>query len=196
MGRSVHVPSCAHSKLGVSFILGRRMTMRGVCSFIAVLLLTVYVSAQQPTSPSVGRASSCPIALHVQIDGRAIAQSASDRKNGGDGALLNLNFGAKGSLKVMAAIITVHGSGPSGRYQPVGHQVESSDSLQVVELGQEGGAPLVSREVRVRFPLVSQVELTELRYADGTIWHSSADANCIVSPSHLVLVDAVAQPHD
>ena len=170
--------------------------MRGACFFIAALSLTGYVVAQQPASPTVGRGSSCPIALHVQIDGRLIARSASDSKNGGDGALLNLNFGAKGSLKVVAAVITVHGSAASGRYQPVGHQVESSDSIQVLELGQESGAPLVNRDVRVKFPLVSQVELTELRYADGTIWHPSADANCIVSPSHLLLVDAVAQPHD
>jgi hypothetical protein len=170
--------------------------MRGACFLIAALSLAGYVSAQQPMSPSAGRSSSCPIAFHVQIDGRAIAQSASDRKNNGDGALLDLNFGAKGSLKIVAAIITVHGSSPSGRYQPAGRQVDPSDSLQVVELAQEGGAALVSREVRVRFPLVSQVELTELRYSDGTTWHPSADASCIVSPSHLVLVDAVAQPRD
>ena len=79
--------------------------MRGACFFVAALSLTGYVIAQQPASPPVGRSSSCPIALHVQIDGRLIARSASDSKNGGEGALLNLNFGAKGSLKVAAAVL-------------------------------------------------------------------------------------------
>jgi hypothetical protein len=162
--------------------------MRAAC-FLAVILFAGYASAQQQPTPS-----QCPIALHVQIDGRAIARSASDSKNGGEGALLDLNFGQNGSSKLVAAMITVHGSTPSVRYQPVGHEVEPSDSLQVLELGREGGTSLVNREVWVRFPLVSQVELTELHYADGTVWHSSSGANCVVSPSHLLLVNAVAQP--
>ena len=167
--------------------------MRGAC-FVAVILLAGSASAQQqPTSAPIERSSSCPIALHAQINGRAIVRSTSDIKNNGDGALLDLNFGPNGSSRLVAAIITVHGSTPSSRYQPVGRQVEPSDLLQVLELGLEGGASLVNREVRVRFPFVSQVELTELRYADGTVWHSSSGANCVVAPSHLLLVNAVAQ---
>ena len=164
--------------------------MRGACFFAIILLAGSASAQQQPTSPPVERSSSCPIALHVQIDGRAIARSASDIKNNGDGALLDFNFGPNGSSKLVAAIITVHGSTPSGRYQPVGRP---SDLLQVLELGREDRASFVNREVRIRFPFVSQVELTELRYADGTVWHSSSGAICVVSPSHLLLVNAVAQ---
>jgi hypothetical protein len=135
---------------------------------------------------------SCPAGFSVQIDGRAVAHSASDLKRP-VGAVLNFQFAPDRSAKLLAASITVHGTPVTDRYQKIEQQAVNDDATrQHLTLLAPQGEALISSGVSVNFPMVSSVELNELRYDDGYVWHSTASAVCSVTPSKLRLIDAVA----
>jgi hypothetical protein len=174
--------------------------MRQSCLLITLLSAGVSLSAQQFLPSTPAKSAACPIGFSAQVNGRAIARSVEDQKKKGDGPFLKLTFGRREAPKLMSASITVHGSSSSDRYLPVDKRFEENktdkNKTQTFDLDSgHGAAELANSEVRLnKILFVSWVEVTDLRYADGSTWHVSSDAQCRAVPSKLHLVDAAATP--
>ncbi|MGD0446065.1 MAG: hypothetical protein ABSA39_19190 [Edaphobacter sp.] len=164
--------------------------MRNAFLLLTLLSAGVSISAQQ-TIPATS--ADCPIGFTAHVNGRAIVRTVEDRKKNGDGPLLELTFGRRDALKMLSASITVHGSDSSSRYLPV-NQRSGENATQTFELRSENGATdLTNAEVWLNKVLfVSWVELTEMKYADGSAWHASSGVQCRAVPSKFLLVDAAA----
>jgi dipeptidyl aminopeptidase/acylaminoacyl peptidase len=161
----------------------------------AFLLLTLLsVGASIPAQQIIPSGNEgCPIGFSAQLNGRAIARTVEDQKKNGDGPLLELTFGRRDSLKMLSASITVHGLSSSNRYLPV-NQRSDEKATQTFELRPvNGAADLTNAEVWLnKILFVSWVELTEMKYADGSAWHASSGVQCRAVPSKFLLVDATA----
>jgi len=70
---------------------------------------------------------------------------------------------------------------------------ESASGTQVLNLEREGTDALRYSEAWASMQLISWIELTELRYENKTVWHPSGETHCSITPSKLLLIDAVAQ---
>ena len=167
--------------------------MRSVVTFIATLSFSGILSAQQPALVAP-QPSQCPSGFSVRVDGRAIARSISDLKQHDNGPLLDIFLPQKPASKLVGATIKIHGSNPSsGNYLPVGKNAVPASGAQVLNLEREGTETLRYIETWANAQLISWVELTELRYEDKTVWRPSGETHCGVTPSKLLLIDAVAQ---
>ncbi|HTF68029.1 MAG TPA: hypothetical protein VK638_35650 [Edaphobacter sp.] len=165
--------------------------MRAIHMVVALFALSGVALCQQPQS---SYPSSCPAGFTVRVDGRAIAHSASDLGKSGNGALLDVRFITTRASRLIAAAITVHGSLPTSRYQPVhGQDGSDGETSQRLTLNAGKDEALTSSTVATKFPMVNWVELNELRYEDGSVWQSTARNQCKITPSKLLLIDAVAQ---
>lgn len=169
--------------------------MRNVLLVLALLSTGCYVSAQQITPLRPAKSEMCPIGFGAQIDGRAIARTVEDEKKNGDGPLLELTFKRRDAQKILSASVIVHGLYSSNRYLPV-NEPSDENRTQAFQLDQNHAASgLTAAEVRVNQMLsVSWVEVTELKYSDGSAWHMSSEGQCRAVPSKLLLIDATARP--
>jgi hypothetical protein len=162
----------------------------------SILLLTVLSAsaslwAQQTAGAKPWSGDGCPIGFGAQVNGRAIVRTVEDRKKNGDGPLLELMFAVHDTPRIVSASVMVHGLSSSDRYLPVSQRPDENIS-QRFELGGERGVGLTEAEVRMnRILFVRWAEVTDLRYADGTVWHASPEAQCRTVPSKLLLVDAM-----
>jgi hypothetical protein len=164
--------------------------MRNAFLLLTLLSVGASISAQQ-IIPS--GSEGCPIGFSAQLNGRAIARTVEDQKKNGDGPLLELTFGRLDALKMLSASITVHGLSSSNRYLPVDKRSDA-DTTQTFELRPlNGAADLTNAEVWLnKILFVSWVELTEMKYSDGSAWHPSSGVQCRAVPSKFLLVDATA----
>jgi hypothetical protein len=171
--------------------------MRQSCLLITLLSAGISVSAQQVLPSTTAKSVACPIGFSAQVSGRAIARSIDDQKKSDDGPLLELTFGRREAPKLMSASVTVHGLTSSNRYLLVDNRSDEN-TTQTFDLGSgHGAAELANSEVRLnKILFVSWVEVTDLRYADGSTWHVSSEAQCRSVPSKLLLVDATATPSE
>jgi hypothetical protein len=169
--------------------------MRNALLVLALLSISCYVSAQQITPVRPAKSDMCPIGFGVQIDGRAVARTVEDEKKNGDGPLLELTFKRRDAQKILSANVIVHGLYSSNRYLPI-NKPSDENRMQTFQLDQNDGASgLTAAEVRVNQMLsVSWVEVTELKYSDGSAWHTSSEGQCRVVPSKLLLIGATAMP--
>jgi hypothetical protein len=167
--------------------------MRNAILFLTMLSASVCMSAQQTSSTKVATSEGCPIGFGAQINGRAIAQTAADQKKNGSGPLLEMTFSVRGAAKIVSANVTVHGLSSSDRYLPV-DQHSDENAAQTFELDRASGAAgLTNAAVWLnKILFVNWAEVTELKYADGSVWHESSDSQCRAVPSKLLLVDATA----
>jgi hypothetical protein len=165
--------------------------MRNAFLFLTLLSAGVFVSAQQTNFTKLYKSEGCPIGFGAQVNGRAIARTAEDQKKIGDAPLLDLTFRRRDTPRILSASVTVHGLSSSNRYLPV-DKGSDENTTQTFDLG--GAAGLTDTEILVtKMLFVNWVEVTELRYANGSEWHASSEQQCRVVPSKLRLVDATAQ---
>jgi hypothetical protein len=169
--------------------------MRNALLVLAMLSTSCYVSAQQITPFSPATSELCPIGFVARIDGRAIARTVEDEKKNGDGPLLELSFKRRDAQKILSANVIVHGLYSSNRYLPV-NKPSDENRTQAFQLDRNHAASgLTAAEVRVNQMLfVNWVEVTELKYSDGSAWHASSEGQCRAVPSKLLLIDATATP--
>jgi len=162
--------------------------MRNAFLLLTLLSAGAFVPAQQ-IIPSEG----CPIGFGAQVNGRAIARTIEDQKKNGDGPLLELTFERRDALKIVNASVTVHGLSASNRYLPVDKRPDENATQTFALRPENGAADLTNADVWLSKILsVSWVELTGMKYADGSAWHASPDAQCRAVPSKLLLVNATA----
>lgn len=164
--------------------------MRNAFLLLTVLSAGVYVSAQQSSVGKPPQSEACPIGFGAQVNARDIARKAEDVKKNGDGPLLELTFGQRGTPKVMGAVVKVHGVMSSNSYLLMDER-SGADMTQTFDLG--GAAGLTDTSVSVtKLSYVDWAEVTELRYADGSSWHASSKGGCRAVPSKFRLIDATA----
>ena len=137
----------------------------------------------------------CPVFFGAQIDVRAVARTIDDMHQNPDAPLLRLTFGP--GRTILSTNVVIHGSQGSGLLLPVAGQSgqKTADTTQNFELKRLSGQPTVAdAEVRVtQLRLVRWAELTEVTFADGSIWHPTSDAQCRAVPSLFHLASASAQ---
>ena len=174
--------------------------MRNVCVVPVLLAASAGVTAQHATATkpaaiaTPAMVTGCPVAFGAEVDGRARAQAIGDQEKRRDAPLLRLFFGRLDAPKIVGASVTVHGRVASSRYLPVGVRSDA-ERTQSFELDRDlGPMGLTEREVSVtKMAFVRWADVTELRYADGSVWHESGDAQCRAVPSGFRLVDAAAR---
>jgi hypothetical protein len=144
-------------------------------------------------SADAHRSEGCPVRFGAAVSSRAVIHTANDLPADGSAVLLQLSFMGTGAPKIAKASVRVHGWVPARRFVPVG-SAPPEDRTQVFQLVDTSGTSgLVNRDVRVNRMLVRWAEITELRYADGSVWKTSQDSYCRATPSLFHLVDAVAR---
>ena len=133
----------------------------------------------------------CPIAISARRwapGGMALAQ---DRNAEPEGRRLYLHFitGLKSGL--VAATVTLHGTDGKARAELTADGTSGPELQETFQLKGDPNAPIRSSSVSLRhLANVRWVAITELRFADGTSWHESADASCHITPNGFRLVDA------
>ena len=158
-----------------------------------LLLLTMFSASvcgmsQQTIASGPAAIEGCPIGFAAQVNARVIARSIDDEKKHGDAPLLELAFRHDGS-PIVSASVAVHGWSASNRFLPV-FQSSAGQTAQMFELV-SGAAGLRESEVRPdKVLFVDWVEVTGLKYADGSVWDKSADVQCRVDVSKFRLVGA------
>ena len=137
----------------------------------------------------------CPVLFGAQVDGRAVARSADDAHQNPDAPLLRLTFSPERTI--LGVNVVIHGSQSSGLLMPAAGQFGQAkgDTTQNFELKRLSGQQTIAdAEVRVtQLRLVRWAELTEVRFADGSAWHPTSDAQCRAVPSLFHLASATAQ---
>jgi hypothetical protein len=171
--------------------------MRGFSLLAVLLSVGAGLPAQQvvrgqwevPDITSVG----CPVSFGASLSARAIAHSARD---GGEqdqnSKLVELRFGRSDALAVVGAQVVIHGLAENARVLPVAGapKGELSQTFQLKAVSDSSG--LTEHDVWVSKMIVRWAEVTELRYADGSVWRPSKGAYCRSVPSMYQPVNAEA----
>ncbi|MCU1222043.1 MAG: hypothetical protein JWQ42_136 [Edaphobacter sp.] len=100
---------------------------------------------------------------------------------------LEVKLGQKDAAGIVSADVTVHGYSAKRRVMPTvsGAEPDASESFRIAG---EAASLLIKEIWMHRVNTVSWVELNEVEYANGFVWHSSAKARCSAVPSKLLLV--------
>jgi hypothetical protein len=173
--------------------------MRNSLLLLSVLSTCILVSAQEASPgklttfsiPAVGQG--CPVNFGAQIDSRVVVRSIGDGPQNPNSQALKVTFRRVDTPTIVNASVTVHGMSSARRYLPVGQRSEANMS-QTFELKPSQGSDLRQAEVEItKMALVRWAEVTELRFADGSTWHTSAGEHCRATPSGFRLVSLSAQ---
>jgi hypothetical protein len=101
---------------------------------------------------------------------------------------LQFNFVGSDESKVVKAEITVHGISGQTRVLPASSATEQ-DSTETFTLRSENGQVLLHSSVWLnRLNGVSWTELTNIEFANGTVWHASSTSRCSAIPSRTLLI--------
>jgi hypothetical protein len=100
---------------------------------------------------------------------------------------LEVKVGRKDAAGIVSADVTVHGYSARRRVLPTvsGADPDASESFRITG---EAASLLIKEIWMHRVNTVSWVELNEIEYANGSVWHSSAGARCNAAPSKFLLV--------
>jgi hypothetical protein len=157
----------------------------------SLLALSAFAGAQESPLVLPYVENSCPINFGAQVNGRAIARTVEDQNRHGNSPLLDLTFKRLDGVYIVSASVTVHGTSSGSVYLPVDQGV-GKVATQTFELArQQEGAGLSHAAVYVdKMSLVKWSEITELKFADGVVWHATANSHCRARINLLRLVDA------
>jgi hypothetical protein len=177
------------SKLITYLIEGWRLIMRSALSLILPLVFAASMSAQvnQSGAPHVlspgEMLRGCPINFSVKREAGLVVRNAKDAKADGDGQGLQLNFGRP----VVEASLTVHGFSARSRMLPTDNaQGNASQTFHLTRRSDADG--FSSYEIWTqKIVSISWVELTEVKYLDGTEWHPAKTLTCYAEPGLLLL---------
>lgn len=102
---------------------------------------------------------------------------------------LDLNFADAGALRIVRATLTVHGASGEAHAVPAG-TTPDSDAVETFRLHADAGTEgLLHSEVWLKeMSAVSWVDLTEIKYANGTVWHASSASKCRAVPNSFLLI--------
>jgi hypothetical protein len=134
----------------------------------------------------------CPVGFRAEIDPRLTLREVRNGKQAADSTLVQLHFDSIEPKKVIvAASVTAHGFAPTSLFMQV-QQTPEENRTQAFELKGAGSAGgLMRTEVEVTaVPFVRWVELNQITFADGTVWHPAAGLACKAELSRFHYVSA------
>jgi hypothetical protein len=132
---------------------------------------------------------SCPVGFSASRTAAPTLTVAKRSKQNLPSLGLQLNFARLDASKIVKANITVHGASGKGHLMQAGTTTDS-ETTETFELHSNAGLErLFHSEISLKkMSAVSWVDLTEIEYADGSVWRASADSKCRAVPNSLLLV--------
>ncbi len=114
---------------------------------------------------------------------------AKDARAKRSGQGLQLTFHPQDAPKIMKVNVTVYGLSGEARVMPAGSG-SKADITEIFQLRPEAGAvDLLQSEIWMqKMSTVRWVDLTEIEYADGSVWRASESSRCRAAPDMFVLV--------
>ena len=181
----------------------------GPCTLLlsAVSLAVPSLAAQSVTPalmPGALWSRSCPVAFSAARQGGLVARTRSDEQPGT--YHLNLRFGPADGSRILEIKGVVHGFTAAPHAQRAGQSTpqvtplpSQSDVIPTSGPRQReqsfhltaGAGPHdeLTWDLRVhQVPVISSIDLLEIRMTDGTVWHPSAASTCRVTPDGYMLV--------
>ena len=152
----------------------------------SVLLLSAVPLAFAAGAPSP-QLDACPIGLTAQQDSNQALLAARAHPDA-PAQLLRLTIQNKRLPRIVEAEINIHGTSPKSRV--VGNDPHPEDTVKHVTLKSSvrGDQSVIETVTAEDLTSVASIEVKELRYADGTVWHVSTAAQCIANPDGVMLV--------
>jgi hypothetical protein len=169
--------------------------MRGVSGLLVLVMASVGAGAQgnahSEATVLAGAPSSvgCPVEFYAERRSATEIRYAKDGKQTrGQGLELKFAPGAD-PKKILKANVTVHGVSGAARVMPAGEN-SSDDVVEIFQLGAGAGEDSLRQSSlwTQRMGTVRWVDLTEIAYADGSVWRASEGARCRVEPNGFLLV--------
>ena len=165
-----------------------------VLLFAAASLPAQLTSHSNLTMPAMPAGSAgCPISFGAQVDSRAVARWTQNPAQKDPGRDLQLTFKPVDTAQILGASVIVHGLSGHERLLLVSDR-SLDDRTQSFDLERVSGrASLDQTNVLVtKMMSVEWAEVTELKYADGSVWHPSQSSQCQATPNRFQPVDASA----
>jgi hypothetical protein len=133
----------------------------------------------------------CPVGFSVQRRSAAeVNWASSEARDGVQGLGLGVVFVAKDAGRILKVDLTVHGMGAGPRMMPAAGGSPDGDVTEIFQLARGENLELPPGVWMRRVKSVRWVDLTEIEYADGSVWKAAAGSRCRVAPSLLVMVAA------
>jgi len=173
--------------------------MRNASLLVVLLLTSVGISAQQSADNAPGvfiahfqtplMLNSCPVNFAAQRQSSTEVRYANQGQEKSHGQGVQLTFTQRQTLEIVKVQVTVHGTSDKVRIIPAGSSA-NEDLTEIFQLErQPGTASLLRSSLWTRsMGSVSWVDLTEIEYADGYVWHKSKVSQCRATPSGLLLI--------
>jgi hypothetical protein len=173
-----------------------RSSMRQASAIFTMLLLSSVALTAQTASRGTNAiltagpvSASCPVGFYASRTAAPTLMVTKGSSQTPPNLGLQLNFSHTDTLKIAKASITVHGASTKGRFMPA-DTAEATDMTETFSLqGADTAQKLRHAEVWLtKMNAVSWVDLTEIEYVDGSVWHASRFSKCRAVPSNLLLV--------
>jgi hypothetical protein len=167
--------------------------MRGVSGLLVLVMASAGVWAQGNAHSEMTvltgspDSSGCPVGFSAERRSTTEVRYAKDGKQlRGQGLELKFDLQTK---KILKANVTVRGVTGAGRLMPAG-SAGSDDVAEIFQLGTGAGEESLRHSSiwTERVATVRYVDLTEISYADGSVWHASQGERCRVEPNGFLLV--------
>ena len=169
--------------------------MRGDSGLLILVMASVGALAQAnghigPTvfmGPPVS--TGCPVGFSAERQAAGVVRYAKGDQTQTHGQGLELKFDSRNDTrKIVKVNITVHGLDGSARVIPASEK-SSDDLAELFELTAAGDNSLRHSNIWTqRMSTIRWVDLTEVAYADGSVWLASASGRCRIEPSGFLLV--------
>ncbi len=128
----------------------------------------------------VAQLQSCPVGFRAEVDPRLTLREVRNGRKDSDSTRVRLSFTPADAKKtIVAASVTAHGFAPTSQFMLVGQTADDTRTQAFVLTQGRGAAGLVQTEVEVTVvPFVRWVELNQITYADGSVWHAAEGTTC------------------
>lgn len=170
--------------------------MRGVSGLLVLAMASAGVWAQGNAHSEMTvlagppDSSGCPVGFSAERRSTTEVRYAKDGRREIRGQGLELKFDSRTEpKKILKANVTVRGVTGAARVIPAG-RASVDDVAEIFQLGAATGEDRLrhSRIWTQRVSTVRWVDLTEISYADGSVWHASQGERCRIEPSKFLLV--------
>jgi hypothetical protein len=169
--------------------------MRGVSGLLVLVMASAGVLAQGNAHSEMTvlagppDSSGCPVGFSAERRSTTEVRYAKDgREIRGQG--LELKFDSQTEpKKILKANVTVRGVTGVARVMPAG-SASIDDVAEIFQLGAAVGEDSLRHSSiwTQRVATVRWVDLTEISYADGSVWHASQGERCRIEPSKFLLI--------
>jgi hypothetical protein len=175
--------------------------MRNASLLMVLLLASVRIPAQESAgnAPRVFIAhfqtplmlNSCPVNFAAQRQSSTEVRYANQGQEKSHGQGVQLTFTQRVTPEIVKVQVTVHGTSDKARVIPAGASIDE-DLTEIFQFErQPGTASLLHSSLWTRsMGSIRWVDLTEIEYADGYVWHKSKASQCRATPNGFLLVAA------